>query len=90
MEAAEKHDLPASFFEYATLLALGYYDREKVDVAVIEVGLGGRLDSTNVVSPILSVITNIGLDHTRILGDTIDKIAYEKAGIIKQDMYVPY
>lgn len=72
-----------SFFEMTTGLAFSYFHKEKVDVAIIEVGMGGRLDSTNIVEPILSVITNIGFDHKQFLGDTLDMIAYEKAGIIK-------
>ena len=72
-----------SFFELATVMAFEHFARHKVDVAVVEVGLGGRLDSTNIVSPLLSVITNISLDHTGILGDTVAAIAAEKAGIIK-------
>lgn len=72
-----------SFFEMTVGLAFDYFRNEKVDIAVIEVGMGGRLDSTNVITPLLSVITNIGLDHTQFLGDTIEKIAVEKAGIIK-------
>lgn len=72
-----------SFFETMTALAFAYFVEQKVDIAVVEVGLGGRLDSTNVLTPILSVITNIGLDHTEFLGNTLSKIAREKAGIIK-------
>jgi dihydrofolate synthase/folylpolyglutamate synthase len=72
-----------TFFEITTALALLYFERERVDLAVIEVGMGGRLDSTNVVDPLVSVITSISLDHTRQLGDTIAEIAFEKAGIIK-------
>lgn len=72
-----------SFFEMTVGLAFDYFAREQVDIAVIEVGMGGRLDSTNVITPLLSVITNIGLDHTQFLGDTLEKIAGEKAGIIK-------
>ena len=72
-----------SFFEMTVGLAFDYFTTEKVDIAVIEVGLGGRLDSTNVITPLLSVITNIGLEHTQFLGDTLEKIAAEKAGIIK-------
>ncbi len=72
-----------SFFEMTVGLAFDYFRNEKVDVAVIEVGMGGRLDSTNVITPLLSIITNIGLDHTQFLGDTLEKIALEKAGIIK-------
>lgn len=72
-----------SFFEMTVGLAFEYFHRENVDVAVIEVGLGGRLDSTNIITPELSVITNIGYDHTQILGNTLAEIAQEKAGIIK-------
>ena len=72
-----------SFFETMTAMAFAYFVAQKVDFAVVEVGLGGRLDSTNVLTPILSVITNIGLDHTEFLGNTLAKIAREKAGIIK-------
>ncbi len=75
--------LHPSFFELTTALAFKYFAEQQVDYAVIEVGLGGRLDCTNIISPILSVITNIGLDHTQFLGDTLPKIAAEKAGIIK-------
>lgn len=76
--------LQPSFFEITTALAFLYFAEQQVDVAVIEVGLGGRLDCTNIITPALSIITNISLDHTDILGDTIEKIAAEKAGIIKQ------
>ncbi len=72
-----------SFFELTVAMAFDYFAREKVDIAVIETGLGGRLDSTNIITPLLSVITNIGFDHMNILGDTLQKIAFEKAGIIK-------
>jgi len=75
--------LSPSFFEVTTALAFAYFAAEKVDIAVIEVGLGGRLDCTNVISPILSIITNISIDHKDLLGDTLEKIASEKAGIIK-------
>lgn len=77
-----------SFFELATALAFQYFREQAVDIAVIEVGLGGRLDCTNIISPILSVITNISFDHTQFLGDTLPKIASEKAGIIKKDIPV--
>lgn len=77
-----------SFFEMTVALAFWFFKKEKVDVAVIEVGLGGRLDSTNVIEPELSVITNIGLDHMHLLGDSIEKIAAEKAGIIKKNIPV--
>jgi dihydrofolate synthase/folylpolyglutamate synthase len=73
-----------SFFEMTTMLAFDYFANENVDIAIIEVGLGGRLDATNILSPILSVITNISLDHTKLLGNTLHEIAYEKAGIIKE------
>ena len=76
--------LHLSFFEMTVGLAFDYFAREKVDIALIEVGMGGRLDSTNVITPELSIITNIGLDHTQFLGDTLEKIAGEKAGIIKE------
>lgn len=76
-------EINPSFFEITVAMAFEYFAREKVDVAVIEVGLGGRLDSTNVITPEVSVITNIGWDHKDILGDTLEKIAWEKAGIIK-------
>ena len=72
-----------SFFEMTVGLAFDYFRQEKVDIAIIEVGLGGRLDSTNIISPLLSVITNIGMDHVQFLGNTIEKIAFEKAGNIK-------
>ena len=76
-------EIKPSFFEITTALAFEYFALQKVDIAVIEVGLGGRLDATNIITPIVSIITNIGWDHTDILGDTLEKIAYEKAGIIK-------
>ncbi len=72
-----------SFFEYTFGMAINYFSDEKIDIAIMETGMGGRLDSTNVVRSIVSVITNIGLDHTQFLGDTLQKIAVEKAGIIK-------
>ena len=81
-------EIRPSFFETTTALAFDYFVREKVDIAVIETGLGGRLDSTNVLTPILSVITNIGFDHTEFLGNTLKQIASEKAGIIKPDVPV--
>ena len=77
-----------SFFEMTVGLAFDYFAKEKVDISVIEVGMGGRLDSTNVITPELSIITNIGLDHTQFLGDTLEKIAGEKAGIIKDGIPV--
>ncbi len=80
--------LKPSFFEMAMAMTFDYFAREQVDIAVIETGLGGRLDSSNIITPEVSVITNIGLDHTHLLGDTIEKIAYEKAGIIKEGVPV--
>lgn len=77
----EKNQL--SFFEMTVGLAFDYFRNEKVDIAIVEVGMGGRLDSTNIITPEVSVITNIGLDHTQFLGDTLEKVASEKAGIIK-------
>ena len=77
--------LHPSFFELTTALAFKYFAENNVDIAVIEVGLGGRLDCTNIISPILSVITNIGFDHIQFLGNTLEKIASEKAGIIKNN-----
>jgi dihydrofolate synthase/folylpolyglutamate synthase len=73
-----------SFFEMTVGLAFQYFSDEKVDIAIVEVGLGGRLDSTNILAPILSVITNIGLDHTQFLGTTLEAIATEKGGVIKE------
>ncbi len=75
--------LNPSFFEITTLMAFTYFAHENVDVAVIETGLGGRLDSTNIISPVLSVVTNVSFDHVNLLGDTLEKIAFEKAGILK-------
>ena len=77
-----------SFFEMTVGLAFDYFAKAQVDVAIIEVGMGGRLDATNVITPLLSVITNIGFDHTQFLGDTLAKIAAEKAGIIKHNIPV--
>lgn len=74
---------PPFFFELTTALAFKYFQDEKVDVAIIEVGLGGRLDCTNIITPRLSIITNISFDHTQFLGNTLAAIATEKAGIIK-------
>lgn len=76
-------DNQLSFFEMTVGLAFDYFATEAVDVALIEVGMGGRLDATNIITPLVSVITNIGFDHTQFLGDTLTKIAFEKAGIIK-------
>lgn len=76
--------LHPSFFELTTAMAFNYFSEQKVDIAVIEVGLGGRLDCTNIINPILSVITNISFDHTQFLGNTLKEIAQEKSGIIKE------
>lgn len=76
-------EIEPSFFEVTVAMAFDYFAKEKVEIAIIEVGLGGRLDSTNIITPELSVITNISLDHTNILGNTLPEIAFEKAGIIK-------
>lgn len=76
-------EIQPSFFELTVAMAFDYFEKEKVDIAIIETGLGGRLDSTNIITPILSVITNIGYDHMNILGNTLEEIAAEKAGIIK-------
>ena len=82
------NEIGMSFFEMTVAMAFNYFADEKVDIAIIETGLGGRLDSTNILSPELCVITNIGLDHTAFLGDTIEQIALEKAGIIKKNTAV--
>lgn len=87
-EKAFFEPLHPSFFELTTALALKYFEEQKVDIAIIEVGLGGRLDCTNIISPILSIITNISFDHTQFLGNTLSKIAAEKAGIIKKGVPV--
>ncbi|EDP74247.1 folylpolyglutamate synthetase [Hydrogenivirga sp. 128-5-R1-1] len=79
----EKYDL--TYFESSTLLAFKYFLDEKVDIAILEVGLGGRWDSTNIVNPEVSIITNVSLDHTHLLGDSIEKIAFEKVGIARPD-----
>ena len=81
--------LDPSFFELTSSMAFDYFRAEKVDYAVIEVGMGGRLDSTNIITPILSIITNISLDHTQFLGDTVEKIAFEKrccSGVSEVDL----
>ncbi len=80
-----KFDFSPSFFEITLAMALCYFQQEKCSIVVLETGLGGRLDATNVVQPLISVITNIGIDHTQFLGETIEAIAFEKAGIIKND-----
>ena len=81
-------ELKPSFFEMSVGMAFEYFAKEQVDIAIIEVGLGGRLDSTNIITPLLSLITNISFDHTDILGDTLPKIAFENAGIIKSNIPV--
>lgn len=81
-------ELDLSFFEMTAAMAFDYFDQSDVEVAIIETGLGGRLDATNIITPILSVVTNIGLEHTEFLGDTIEKVALEKAGIIKKSIPV--
>ncbi len=81
-------EIKPSFFELTFVMALDFFAQQETDVAIIETGLGGRLDSTNVITPLLSVITNVSFDHMDILGDTLEKIAYEKAGIIKEKIPV--
>lgn len=81
-------EIEPSFFEITVAMAFDYFAKHKVDIAVIEVGLGGRFDSTNIINPELSIITNIGWDHMNMLGDTLEKIAFEKAGIIKKGVPV--
>lgn len=83
-ELAGREHIPATFFEMTTSLGLYYFAKKKVDVAILETGLGGSLDATNVVNPLLSIITSISLDHTDQLGNTLEAIALEKAGIIKE------
>lgn len=79
-------EIQPSFFEFTTIMAFEYFHKEKVDYAIIEVGLGGRLDSTNIIKPLVSAITNVQLDHQDLLGETIEEIAFEKAGIIKENI----
>ncbi|MBI0397732.1 bifunctional folylpolyglutamate synthase/dihydrofolate synthase [Cyclobacterium marinum] len=81
-------ELKPSFFEMTVALSFAYFAKKGIDYAVIETGMGGRFDSTNVIQPLLSIITNIGFDHEQFLGDTLDKIAFEKAGIIKDNVPV--
>ena len=80
----EINKIGSTFFEVTTVMAFDYFNKNKVDIAVIETGLGGRLDATNVISPVISVITSISMDHMEILGDSIEQIAKEKSGIIKE------
>jgi len=91
IDFVEKHidtilTIKPSFFEITVAMAFKYFAEQKVDIAIIETGLGGRLDSTNIITPILSIITNISQDHTQFLGETIPEIAFEKAGIIKNNI----
>jgi dihydrofolate synthase / folylpolyglutamate synthase len=81
-------EIQPSFFEITVAMAFEYFAQQEVDIAIIEVGLGGRLDSTNVITPELSIITNIGWDHMNLLGNTLEEIAFEKAGIIKENIPV--
>lgn len=84
-DLAKKNNIALRFFEVVTLLAFLHFQEKNVDIAIVETGLGGRLDATNIIRPLLSIITSIGLDHCEILGDTLEEIAREKAGIIKQN-----
>ena len=93
VEFVENHnavfkDIQPSFFEWSTALAFNYFEYKKVDIALIETGLGGRLDSTNIITPLVSAITSIGIDHTQYLGNTLEDIAREKGGIIKPNIPV--
>ncbi|MFL5811463.1 MAG: bifunctional folylpolyglutamate synthase/dihydrofolate synthase, partial [Flavisolibacter sp.] len=81
-------EIEPSFFEITVAMAFEYFALNKVDIAIIEVGLGGRLDSTNIITPQLSIITNIGWDHMNLLGNSLEEIAYEKSGIIKEKVPV--
>jgi len=87
-EKNEEWEIEPSFFELTVAMAFDYFAAQQVDIAIIEVGLGGRLDSTNIINPEVSVITNIGMDHTALLGDSLEKISFEKAGIIKDGVPV--
>lgn len=88
LHQADFEPIQASFFEYTAVMAFQYFSDERVDIAVIETGMGGRLDSTNIITPLVSVITNISKDHTAFLGETLPAIAAEKAGIIKKGVPV--
>jgi len=81
-------EIQPSFFEFTTIMAFEYFYQKNTDIAIIEVGLGGRLDSTNIIKPLVSAITNVQLDHQNILGNTIEEIAFEKAGIIKENITI--
>lgn len=89
-EASKKDIAHPSFFEFVFLMCVIYFYKKKVDYAIFETGMGGRLDATNVLNPKICIITSVGLDHMQYLGDTIEKIAYEKAGIIKKNVPVIY
>ena len=86
VETKDTGQRKATFFEFTTAMAFLHFLEKNIDIAIIETGMGGRFDSTNVITPILSIITNIGIEHTDFLGDSIEKIAYEKAGIIKKNI----
>jgi len=86
VDMVKETDVELTFFEFATAIAFQYFYEQNVDYAIIEVGLGGRFDATNIVNPIATVITSISLDHIEHLGNTIDKITYEKAGIVKENV----
>lgn len=88
LESVEKHISGLTWYELLTAMAFRHFSDQKVDIAVIEVGLGGRLDATNILTPLVSVITSLSLDHTYLLGDTLEEIATEKGGIIKPDIPV--
>jgi len=88
LHVADENYIPATYFEVTTMLALWYFAEQKVDFAIIETGLGGRFDATNILNPLLTVITSISLDHTHILGSKLEEIAREKAGIIKKSIPV--
>src|SRR5256714_7637266 len=79
-------EIEPSFFEITVAMAFEYFAEQEIDIAIIEVGLGGRLDSTNIITPELSIITNIGWDHMNILGNSLEEIAFEKGGIIKEQV----
>jgi dihydrofolate synthase/folylpolyglutamate synthase len=85
---SKAEEINATFFEITTSIAFQYFFQNQTDIAIIETGMGGRFDSTNVINPLISIITNIGMDHKEFLGDTIEKIAFEKSGIIKKDVPV--
>jgi dihydrofolate synthase/folylpolyglutamate synthase len=88
LSEAEEMSIKPTFFEFLTMLAFLYFQEQHVEISVLEVGMGGRLDATNIVTPLLSIITSIGWDHTKYLGNTLEQIAFEKAGIIKSTVPV--